>query len=365
MDKRTFLILIAATLALITIWYTTAKVPEVADSELLMPGLKEQLNDIDEVIVTAGGGKPVATLKRGPVQWTVAERSDYPADVGKIRKNLIALADARILEEKTSDPTLYDRLAVEDIEQETASGIQITLRRSGQDKDESIAMIIGNTGSAGSTAYVRRPGEAQSFQVETEFDLSKNTVDWMMRNLVDISSADIHAVTIDHPDGASLRIEKPARGDPEFVVLNIPASRELDNATVASAIGGVLSALQFDDVTPASDVDTAAASPVVARFETFDGLVIETRTYRLEEQMTVAFRARADQSLASRFQVDIDSSTAEGEETSQTDELSFSVTVDEAEKLNTKLGPWLYTLPSYKADQLVKRLDDLLKPANG
>ena len=103
----------------------------------------------------------------------------------------------------------------------------------------------------------------------------------------------------------------------------------------------------------------------MARFETFDGLVIETRTYRLEEQMTVAFRARADQSLASRFQVDIDSSTAEGEETSQTDELSFSVTVDEAEKLNTKLGPWLYTLPSYKADQLVKRLDDLLKPANG
>ena len=47
--------------------------------------------------------------------WTVAERDNYPADTGRLRKLLLELAEARLLEEKTSNPELYDRLKVEDI----------------------------------------------------------------------------------------------------------------------------------------------------------------------------------------------------------------------------------------------------------
>jgi hypothetical protein len=364
MDKRVFLILIAAALALIAIWYPTTKAPEVASDELLMPGLREQLNDIDNLTITAGGGRLVATLMRGPTRWTVSERSDYPADVGKIRKNLIALADARILEEKTSDPTLYDRLAVEDIDQEKANGIQVIIRQSGQGPDEAIAMIIGNTGVGGKTAYVRRPGEARSFLVKADFDLSKDTSDWMMRDLMDISSADIHSVTIDHPDGATLRIQKPARTDSDFTVLDLPDGREIEYASVGNSIGGTLSALKFDDVILASDLDTATTSPVLARFETFDGLVIETSAYKIEEQTRVAIRARADEFLANRFRTDDNSGVAEDEQAGQADESPFNMTAKQADELNSTLGPWMYTLPSFKADQLVKRLDDLLKPAN-
>jgi hypothetical protein len=36
----------------------------------------------------------------------------------------------------------------------------------------------------------------------------------------------------------------------------------------------------------------------------------------------------------------------------------------EAAALNARLGGWVYTLPSYKAEQLTRRLQELLAPAS-
>ena len=68
-------------------------------------------NNVSRIVVRTAGDKTVATLERLENNWVVAERSNYPADVALIRKSLIALAEARVLEEKTSNPELYQRLA--------------------------------------------------------------------------------------------------------------------------------------------------------------------------------------------------------------------------------------------------------------
>ena len=36
---------------------------------------------------------------------------------------------------------------------------------------------------------------------------------------------------------------------------------------------------------------------------------------------------------------------------------------NEAAALNARLGGWVYTLPSYKTEQLTRRLNELLAPA--
>jgi hypothetical protein len=35
----------------------------------------------------------------------------------------------------------------------------------------------------------------------------------------------------------------------------------------------------------------------------------------------------------------------------------------EAERINARLAPWVYTLADFKAEQFVKKLEDLLQPA--
>ena len=96
------------------------------DEQLLFPDLKAQLNDVSGIIVRGPGNQLIATLKRSDARWIVAER-DYPADLGMIRANLLALAEARIVEEKTSTPELYERLGVQDIALESARGIQLEI----------------------------------------------------------------------------------------------------------------------------------------------------------------------------------------------------------------------------------------------
>jgi hypothetical protein len=70
----------------------------------------------------------------------------------------------------------------------------------------------------------------------------------------------------------------------------------------------------------------------VARFVTFDGLVVEAMVYATDDGTRVRFRATADESAAAQ-----------------------------ADELNSRLESWVYSLPSFKSDQLSKRLEDFLK----
>ena len=75
-----------------------------ADSEALYPGLKEQLNSVSAVRIYKAGDARVVELERQGDSSTVSERDNYPADESKLRKLLIAIADAKLYEEKTSNP---------------------------------------------------------------------------------------------------------------------------------------------------------------------------------------------------------------------------------------------------------------------
>jgi len=354
MNSRTFLIMITAILVMIALFYTTPSDIDGVDHGLFLPNLKAGINDVDKITITTANNEFVATLQRGDKQWTVTERSGFPANVGKIRSNLIALAEAKIVEAKTADPALYDRLGVQDLDQTDASGTRIDISGPGQ----SISLIVGETGVHGTMAYVREVGSDQSFLVSADLDLGSNIADWVNKDLLNISPTDVHAVSIKHPDGDSLRIEKPGREATGFTVLEIPDDRELSYSSIADPIGGLLTALTLDDVEAATALDLSEVDPVVARFETFDGLVIETDAYRLDDGIKVRFRFTADQSLADSF-TETDDSSLEAD--SEAEVTAFSSTVKKAEELNAELGPWIFTLPSFKSDQLVKKMEDLLK----
>lgn len=361
MNNRSFIILICIVLLMVGLLYLQPADFDQRPQQRIFPELAAALNDVNRITVTGAGNAAIATLTRGDDFWKLAERGDYRADVGRIRRNLIALSDARVVEVKTADPALHAQLGVEDLSASGATGKGLVIEA----PDDTFELVIGTTGVRGKMAYARRPGADQSFLIAADLDLGDATVDWLQRDLMDIEAGRIHSVTLTHADGDTLRIERPERNADELNVVGMPPDRELQYETILDSTAGVLSDLRFDEVSrdevSRDDVapEDAAAAPesvVVARFETFDGLVVTATLSETDDRKTVRFAAAASEELAARFAAD----EADAESVQQ---LSLDAVRDEARTLNQRVTGWTYELPSFKTDQLGRRLDDLLQPA--
>src|SRR5262245_29221780 len=91
----------------------------------LYPDLKTQLDAVTAVrIFKAGDARTVELVRQGN-DWAVSERAGYRAEQTKVRHLLLALADARPVEQKTSNPESYPALGVEDVSKPDAGGVRV------------------------------------------------------------------------------------------------------------------------------------------------------------------------------------------------------------------------------------------------
>jgi phage baseplate assembly protein gpV len=338
--------------------------PDTFTGTLLVPGLAEALNDIERVTVTGARAETIATLVRGEAGWSVVEKAGYAADLAKIRQALVGLSEARIVEEKTSNPDFHARLGVEAVEAEGATGVAIAIEA----PTEFPVLILGDEPNSASR-YARRAAEQASFLIDRNPEIPSTTTQWLETEIVDVPSASVESVTIKHSDGDEIAISKASAAESNFTVAGIPEGRELSYPTVANVIGNALRELKLDDVAPAVD---AAVPSVVTEFRTFDGLVV-TVTSTLDGEMPwLAFAARAETSVSP------DAADAE-EPGAAADEASEAATesapgaapsdtaapdpVAAAEAINARVGGWRYRIPEYQHGQLTRRWADLLKAA--
>jgi len=348
---------------------------------LLYPGLEAGINDISQLKVTthadtttstgdnttgsdkAGAGTVIATLERGSSQWTVKERHGYPADIGRVRRNLLALANARIIEQKTSNPAFYERLGVQD---PGAAGSESTeLAAEGTGKP--VELIVGSSGPGGSdSTYVRRAGEAVSWLVSGRFDPGKKTGDWLDPSILDIPASRIASVSIIQPDGTTLQIvQTPApegtAADPahvDFDVVGMPKGRSLKYPGMANGVAGALAELNLEDVAQRDSLGQSPGKPVVARFTTTDGLVVEVSAWRLPAGTLFSFNASAAKPEAAKA-----GTAAAGKGDSSGGARAASKDpATEANAINARLAGWLYSLPGFKAEQFTRTMEELLAP---
>jgi hypothetical protein len=92
---------------------------------LLFPDLEKQINTVDQITVTQFG--KTITLKRKDGAWFVSGYDGIPAQFSTVRRTLMALADTKIVEEKTKDPKHYASLDVNDAKTETSKAQNIVL----------------------------------------------------------------------------------------------------------------------------------------------------------------------------------------------------------------------------------------------
>ena len=396
--------------------------PPAPGGGLLLPDLGDDLDQITRVSVVGAGSEPVATLVRGEDgSWSVAEKDGYPADVEKVRRTLISLAEARIVEPKTANPDFYDRLGVEEVQDEAAGGLAVVLTGA----DTPVNVIVGDSEGA-SQVYVRPVDQAQSFLVDRDPDLGNETEDWLATEILAIPGSRMARVTVTHPDGEVVAVSKADSEQSNFDVEEIPAGRELQYASVANVMGNVLSNLNLQDVEPRTETDQPVT---VTEFITFDGLAITAESFEREDEPWVAFRAEyrppaeepvpgsveddpaqvdatanaseeaGDQVMAGADELDATAAEEETDgadnvaavepETDGTDVAAIEAEADgadvaaagadgtdvdsveaeadgsdvaaEALELNQRLSPWRYRIAGYQFDQMTRRLDDLLR----
>ncbi len=382
--------------------------PPAPGGGLLLPDLGEDLDQVTRVSVVGAGSAPVATLERGEDgSWSVAEKDGYPADTEKIRRTLISLAEARIVEPKTANPDFYDRLGVEGVEAESAGGVAVTLTGA----DMPVNVIVGDTEGT-SQVYVRQADQAQSFLVDRNPDVGNETTDWLATDILAIPGSRMARVTVTHPDGEVVSVSKADPEQSNFNLEEMPPGRELQYASVANVMGNVLSSLNLQDVEPRTETDEPVT---VTEFVTFDGLMITAESVEREDEPWVAlraeFRAPAEESepeagaaqedaaanTADEAGDDMDAvaddtevATAEAEadgtdvataeaEADGTDVATVEAEADgtdatavegetgstdvaaEALDLNRRLSPWRFRIASFQFDQMTRRLDDLLR----
>ena len=362
MNKRALVILAALAavfVVLALVGQNRAPSPSLSGSALL-PGLDAALNDIDEITLVRAGNETIASIRRSGQGWTVPEKGGYPADIARIRDALLALSEARIVEEKTANPEFYDRLGVEAVESESSAGTAVTIRHG----EEAFPTVILGEVEGTSQRYARRADEARSLLIDRDPELPRSAPQWLRTGIVDLASDRVREVTIEHADGESVRIYKDEAGQTNYAVDAVPEGRELQYAGVANVTGNVLRDLALEDVERAAD-DPSEAS-VTTRFRTFDGLLVTARGYERGAENWLEFEASVDTqagAVPAAEPVAEDAGDSAGDEGSADSEVEGADTDAEVAAINATVAGWRYRIPSYKYEQMTRRMEDLLSEA--
>jgi hypothetical protein len=370
-------------------------------SDLLFPDLKDRLAEVSAVTIVDADSE--VTVTRTEAGWIIPEKDGYAADTGALRDLLLAIAEARKLEQKTSNSEYYERLGVEDPAEEGSTGVLVTSKDLG---DADFALILGDA-VQGEYRYVRVANAAESWLVDRNPDVPQGAGGWLAPAILDIPSSRIESASITHGDGSRIRIRK---SDPEaanFEVLDIPEGRELSYPSVANGIAGALSGLTLEDVRKTAPSDgagaPAAGGTTLTEYTTFDGLRI-TIASSVEAGAESAESAESEQQetwlTVAASVVAVPGGNAEEPETTATpepgvEEPQTAATpesgagpetaaapepgveepqtaaapeqaderdpAEEAAAINARAAGWQYRIAEYKANQLKRLWEDLLK----
>jgi hypothetical protein len=383
-SRKLFILSLVALGALVTgVWIASERSSSTLDEySPLYPDLKKSLNDAKAVRVFKAGDELAVELSRENDAWRVQQREGYPADDAKLRALLLGIADAELREEKTSNPEQYANLGVEDVSDPEASGLRIEVNG----VEPAVNLIVGKRGPGAQSHYVRRAGDAQSWLIDTDLDTSSAPQDWLRKSILDVSADRIQSANITTKGAKAYTAAKQSRADADFAIDGIPKGKALNSPAAANGVATALAGLTLSDVRPASAFDTKPEAQ--ATYRTFDGLVIEADGWRQDDKHFVALKASYDESLAEQFKVasaDAQESaegntksqsggnqspetrdsetqpTPEAAATTETEGPTKPNVGEEATSLNAKVEGWVYEVPAYKYEALLKPLEDMLK----
>lgn len=345
---------------------------------MVFPELMSKINDVKEIVLAAKGG--TTTISHDGETWVVKEKSGYPANMGKVRELLIGLGELEIVEAKTANPDLYDKLGLQDV---TADGSQSNgVRITGVDGTTIANAIIGKRRPAKGDpsldeVYVRQSGNLQTWLAIGNLEIETIPGEWLNKTIYKIETKRVKAVQITHPDGTMLELEKDQPEDFDYHLVNVPKGSKIQSQFSVNNIVSTLLVLSLDDVKSAKDVSSKGKKVVTAVFETFDGLEGTVNIWKDGEQyfltaLTVfspsliwKHQPKEDKERKAPATTDDSISENEGDQKDETkpEQPTIKPAVEvnaEVETINKRISGWVYVIPKFRAETILKKPQDLL-----
>ena len=204
--------------------------------------------------------------------------------------------------------------------------------------------------------YVRRAGDNQAWLAAGEIEVPTDAMALIGSEVIDLPADQvarvIAAAARSSPEPRLSR--RDAAGD--FVTdAALPEGRKLDPVKVES-LAGTLAGLTMSDVRPAAELTVPADAPH-ARFQTFDGLVVEGTLVREGEgdaaQNWLLLRASVDATVPA-------SAPPEPAATEATPAPEVKQPADRAAAIAARVDGWAYQIPPYLAERFDDNLEKLL-----
>jgi uncharacterized protein DUF4340 len=346
--------------------------------QLLFPDLMSVVNDVNEVVIETKD--QTITLVRGEKSWGVKEKASYRADVEKVKQAIIGLADLRIHEPKTQNPELYERLGLQDKDQEGSTSKTVTVKTA--DNSEAAKVVMGNQRPAKgnprmSDIYVRKPGDPQTWLAIGNVPIETMPDEWLDKEVTALPTKRVRQVTLTHPKGETLHLSKAKPEDLDFHLDAIPAGFKVSSQFNVNNVVGTLVQLSFEDIKPQAEIDFSANPGVSAVLETFDGLRLHVQTTKLDEQVWGKFSAEFDANLIQPSEPETEPEDTEKSKGTETGKGDKDIEADipkkesllkkpeeveqEVETLNQRVKDWAYVLPSFRVENFSKLKKDLIE----
>ncbi len=380
------LAVIAAVLIIVAVFTAEQQEPGAPPTgQPVFPELKTVINDVTELSVATQSG--TITLHRQEGAWRVKEKHDYPADLGAVRETLIGLAELKTLEPKTRKTELYEKLGLQDVDAKGSLSTGVTLKDA---KGKTLAAAIfgrdrpAQRKSGYKEIFIRKTGEPQTWLAEGRLMVEKDPGRWLDKELVQIETKRVRRLTVTHPDKTRLVVEKAKPADLDYQVANLPEGLEIESQFSVNNVVSTVTSLSLDDVKPRSDVPFDGQPVVTAVFETFDGLQGTVQLLPKDEKNYVKISAVFNPDLI--WEPEPEKEPEPGKESeSIPDEQPETKAQDneattepkqpemrpeaevkaEIEALNQRVADWVYVIPKFRADTLLKKPQDLLKTSGG
>lgn len=326
------------------------------DFGLLFPDLYEQLSQVDQIQFSSSEDQ--FSLQREGEDWFIKEHFNYPANFDEVKRMLIDMAEAKILERKTNDPDKFEVLGVEGAEPQTAGGQSLEISLA--DGEEQVAgLVLGNirdvTLQTGPKQFfVRRAGEQQSWLAQGYLQISPVMLNWIQSEIINLARERIAKVEIIQPNGNTAVLvnlgEKDKFGTPEQGKQTVFKYEQL-----GYDIAGSLHQMRMEDVQPVKQFSRGDAEVVTAKFTSFDGLVVTSETSFIDGFYYATFDAEYDANAVKQAPQDIQ----------QLDVLKSADAVrKEAETLDKKLAPWVYRVSGFVGTNLMRAKADIVSESN-
>jgi len=334
--KVTTLVVAAAVLGGLAYWSSNRgriKTPSLAGKPVLK---SVDLSQVGRIEVTTNGKKNLI-LKGTDAGWTLESLFNYPADITKIRANLLSLTDLKIgqvaRDKKMENAILLDL--------QSAEGKSLAVLRLGEKRmrEATGQMAMYGGGSYPDGRYVATEGEAVYLVKETLDAFDGDPTSWTETKIAAVPGSDITIAEF-KVSGEVLKLE---RKDGNWTLAGLGEKEEMDTSKLYS-IDSALSALTF----------TSVADPALTEEQAgFTTGVVYTATLKAGEVYT----AKVGNSVGADRYVKV-SATFTPTGTNATENAAIKTKI---EQFNANAGKWTYLIPSSSADNFSKRRADVVK----